>query len=144
MSASAYQPLSPAALQERRANALEASCNTWHVLWVCSRSMMRSTDTVRTVEGYADCIVLRHFQSGSAKRAAAAASVPIINAGDGAGQHPTQVSRALSHGCRGATPKMHATITSNSRSLGYAGGFMRRTYQYAYPKVVAYIALCMG
>jgi aspartate carbamoyltransferase catalytic subunit len=42
------------------------------------------------VEGYADCIVLRHFQSGSAKRAAAAASVPIINAGDGAGQHPTQ------------------------------------------------------
>jgi aspartate carbamoyltransferase catalytic subunit len=47
-------------------------------------------DTIRTVEGYADCIVLRHFQSGSAKRAAAAASVPIINAGDGAGQHPTQ------------------------------------------------------
>jgi aspartate carbamoyltransferase catalytic subunit len=51
-----------------------------------------TADTVRTVEGYADCIVLRHFQSGSAKRAAAAASVPIINAGDGAGQHPTQVS----------------------------------------------------
>ncbi len=47
---------------------------------------------MRTVEGYADCIVLRHFQSGSAKRAAAAASVPIINAGDGAGQHPTQVT----------------------------------------------------
>jgi len=47
-------------------------------------------DTIRTVEGYADCIVLRHFQSGSAKQAAAVASVPIINAGDGAGQHPTQ------------------------------------------------------
>lgn len=47
-------------------------------------------DTIRTVEGYADVIVLRHFQAGSAKRAAAAASVPIINAGDGPGQHPTQ------------------------------------------------------
>ncbi|GLI59864.1 hypothetical protein VaNZ11_001859 [Volvox africanus] len=47
-------------------------------------------DTVRTVEGYADCIVIRHFQEGSAKRAAAVASVPILNAGDGPGQHPTQ------------------------------------------------------
>lgn len=48
------------------------------------------TDTIRTVEGYADCIVLRHFLAGSARRAAAAASVPILNAGDGPGQHPTQ------------------------------------------------------
>lgn len=47
-------------------------------------------DTVRTVEGYADCIVIRHFQEGSARRAAAVASVPILNAGDGPGQHPTQ------------------------------------------------------
>ncbi|KAG2435363.1 hypothetical protein HXX76_007436 [Chlamydomonas incerta] len=47
-------------------------------------------DTVRTVEGYADCIVIRHNQEGSAKRAAAVASVPILNAGDGPGQHPTQ------------------------------------------------------
>lgn len=42
------------------------------------------------MEGYADCIVLRHFAAGSAARAASAASVPIINAGDGPGQHPTQ------------------------------------------------------
>lgn len=42
------------------------------------------------MEGYADLIVLRHFQAGSAKKAAAAASVPILNAGDGPGQHPTQ------------------------------------------------------
>ncbi|KAG2486892.1 hypothetical protein HYH03_014486 [Edaphochlamys debaryana] len=47
-------------------------------------------DTVRTVEGYADCIVIRHFQEGAASRAAAVASVPILNAGDGPGQHPTQ------------------------------------------------------
>lgn len=47
-------------------------------------------DTIRTVEGYADCIVLRHFQEGSAMRAAKASSIPIINAGDGPGQHPSQ------------------------------------------------------
>ena len=47
-------------------------------------------DTIRIVEGYSDVIVLRHYESGSARRAADAASVPIINAGDGPGQHPTQ------------------------------------------------------
>uniref|UniRef100_A0A9I9D7A8 aspartate carbamoyltransferase n=2 Tax=Cucumis melo TaxID=3656 RepID=A0A9I9D7A8_CUCME len=47
-------------------------------------------DTIRTVEGYSDIIVMRHFESGAAKKAAATASIPIINAGDGPGQHPTQ------------------------------------------------------
>eukprot|EP00262_Sarcandra_glabra_P001671 TRINITY_DN11793_c0_g1_i1.p1 TRINITY_DN11793_c0_g1~~TRINITY_DN11793_c0_g1_i1.p1 ORF type:complete len:412 (-),score=66.92 TRINITY_DN11793_c0_g1_i1:570-1805(-) len=47
-------------------------------------------DTIRTVEGYSDIIVMRHFESGAAKRAASTASIPIINAGDGPGQHPTQ------------------------------------------------------
>ncbi|XP_022716850.1 aspartate carbamoyltransferase 1, chloroplastic isoform X1 [Durio zibethinus] len=47
-------------------------------------------DTIRTVEGYTDIIVMRHFESGAAKRAAATAGIPIINAGDGPGQHPTQ------------------------------------------------------
>ncbi len=47
-------------------------------------------DTVRIVGGYADCIVLRHHEEGAAARAAEVAPVPIINAGDGPGQHPTQ------------------------------------------------------
>lgn len=47
-------------------------------------------DTVRIVEGYADAIVIRHYEQGSAHRAAAVASVPILNAGDGPGEHPTQ------------------------------------------------------
>jgi aspartate carbamoyltransferase catalytic subunit len=47
-------------------------------------------DTVRTVSQYADVIVMRHPRIGSAKEAADAVSIPIINAGDGAGQHPTQ------------------------------------------------------
>jgi aspartate carbamoyltransferase catalytic subunit len=48
------------------------------------------TDTVRVVSGYADAIVLRHPQVGTAEMAAEASPVPIINAGDGAGEHPTQ------------------------------------------------------
>jgi len=47
-------------------------------------------DSMRTVEGYADVIVIRHPQKGSAQEAADAVAVPVINAGDGAGQHPTQ------------------------------------------------------
>lgn len=47
-------------------------------------------DTVRTLECYADVIVLRHPEVGSAAEAARWASKPIINAGDGVGEHPTQ------------------------------------------------------
>jgi aspartate carbamoyltransferase catalytic subunit len=47
-------------------------------------------DTIRIVAGYADAIVLRHPEEGAAKRAAAVSDVPVINAGDGKGQHPTQ------------------------------------------------------
>lgn len=47
-------------------------------------------DTVRVVEGYADAIVLRHPQEGSARLASEFVDVPVINAGDGAGHHPTQ------------------------------------------------------
>ncbi|MBJ7599273.1 aspartate carbamoyltransferase [Candidatus Nephthysia bennettiae] len=47
-------------------------------------------DTVRILGGYADVIVLRHHEQGAAVRAAAVSDVPVINAGDGKGQHPTQ------------------------------------------------------
>ncbi len=47
-------------------------------------------DTVRTLECYADVIVLRHYEVGAAAEAARWASKPIINAGDGVGEHPTQ------------------------------------------------------
>lgn len=48
------------------------------------------TDAIRMVDGYADAIVLRHPREGSAKMASEASKVPVINGGDGAGQHPTQ------------------------------------------------------
>jgi aspartate carbamoyltransferase len=47
-------------------------------------------DTIKTVSNYGDVIVLRHPEKGSAERAANVATVPIINAGDGNGEHPTQ------------------------------------------------------
>jgi aspartate carbamoyltransferase len=47
-------------------------------------------DTIRTVDQYADIIAMRHPQIGSAREAAAVADAPILNGGDGAGQHPTQ------------------------------------------------------
>ena len=47
-------------------------------------------DTIRMAAGYADVIVLRHDTAGAARRAASVSDVPVINAGDGPGEHPTQ------------------------------------------------------
>jgi len=47
-------------------------------------------DTIRMVDAYSDAIVLRHPQEGAARLAAHFANNPVLNAGDGAGQHPTQ------------------------------------------------------
>ncbi len=47
-------------------------------------------DTIRTLESYADVIVLRHPEVGASQVAAEYAHKPIINAGDGVGEHPTQ------------------------------------------------------
>jgi aspartate carbamoyltransferase catalytic subunit len=48
------------------------------------------SDTIRTVEQYADIIAVRHPKEGTARLASEIAVVPILNAGDGANQHPTQ------------------------------------------------------
>ncbi|MEK7580947.1 MAG: aspartate carbamoyltransferase [Patescibacteria group bacterium] len=47
-------------------------------------------DTIRVVQSFADVIVLRHFAEGASEIAAEYSKVPIINAGDGRGEHPTQ------------------------------------------------------
>ncbi len=48
-------------------------------------------DTVKMLECYGDVIVMRHFQQGAPAEAAKWASIPIINGGDGWGEHPTQI-----------------------------------------------------
>ena len=70
-----------------------------HVLGFADPKMTRAgdfyqesiKDTVHMLEYYADVIVMRHFEQGAPHEAAKWASVPIINAGDGWGEHPTQV-----------------------------------------------------
>ncbi|MGW8318983.1 MAG: aspartate carbamoyltransferase [Candidatus Promineifilaceae bacterium] len=70
-----------------------------HVLGFADPKMTRAgdfyqesiKDTVHMLEFYADVIVMRHFQQGAPAEAAKWSSVPIINAGDGWGEHPTQV-----------------------------------------------------
>ena len=48
------------------------------------------TDTIRTLNSYCDAIVLRHPHIGSSANAASVSSIPVINAGDGTGEHPSQ------------------------------------------------------
>lgn len=70
-----------------------------HVLGFSDAKMTRAgdyyqesiKDTVHMLEFYADVIVMRHFQQGAPHEAAKWASIPVINAGDGWGEHPTQV-----------------------------------------------------
>jgi aspartate carbamoyltransferase catalytic subunit len=70
-----------------------------HVLGFADAKMTRAgdfyqesiKDTVHMLEYYADVIAMRHFQQGAPAEAARWASVPIINCGDGWGEHPTQV-----------------------------------------------------
>src|ERR1035437_2067036 len=47
-------------------------------------------DSIRVLSNYADVIVLRHYEQVASHRASLVSSLPVINAGDGAGQHPTQ------------------------------------------------------
>ena len=47
-------------------------------------------DTIRVVQNYADVIAIRHSKEGAARLAAEVADIPVINAGDGSNQHPTQ------------------------------------------------------
>ena len=52
-------------------------------------------DTIKVTEQYSDAIVIRHPLEGSARLAAEAVSIPVINAGDGSNQHPTQTMQDL-------------------------------------------------
>ncbi|KAJ1499370.1 Oxidoreductase [Coelomomyces lativittatus] len=58
-----------------------------------SSSIMKGeswSDTVRTLAMYSDCLVMRHPEKGAVSMAAKVAKIPVINAGDGIGEHPTQ------------------------------------------------------
>lgn len=75
-------------------------------------------DTARVVSGYADAIVLRHPREGSARLAARFASIPVVNAGDGAGEHPTQTLTDL-YTIREATGSLDGVRVILSGDLRY-------------------------
>ncbi|MFW9831698.1 MAG: aspartate carbamoyltransferase, partial [Candidatus Thorarchaeota archaeon] len=85
-------------------------------------------DTIRTIENYADIIVLRHPHEGSSQWAAEVAKIPVINAGDGAGRHPTQTLLDLStiRRSQGRLKKLNIAMLGDLRfgrtvhSLSYA------------------------
>lgn len=85
-------------------------------------------DTIRVLcEYYPDAIALRHYETGAAERAAEVSTVPIINAGDGSGQHPTQALLDLYtiHRALGTIDGLTVTIGGDlangrtARSLAY-------------------------
>lgn len=87
-------------------------------------------DSIRVVNAYADIIVLRHPEEGAADRAAKVSKIPIINAGDGTGQHPTQALLDLYtiQRERGKIDGTHIAVVGNlkyyraARSLAYLVG----------------------
>jgi aspartate carbamoyltransferase catalytic subunit len=106
-----------------------------HVLGFADPKMTRAgdfyqesiKDTVHMLEFYADVIVMRHFQQGAPAEAAKWSSVPIINAGDGWGEHPTQVLTDLYTIWRerGTVDGLHFLCIGDMRmrtmhSIGYA------------------------
>jgi aspartate carbamoyltransferase catalytic subunit len=75
-------------------------------------------DTIRVINNYADVIVMRHYEIGSSERASAVSDIPVINAGDGPGQHPTQalldlytIQREL-----GRTENLHVTFVGDLKN----------------------------
>jgi aspartate carbamoyltransferase catalytic subunit len=100
-------------------------------------------DTIRMASAYADIIAMRHPQQGSADQAAAVATVPFINAGDGPGQHPTQALLDLFtiQRERGKLDGIHITMVGDLRygrtvhSLSYVLGLYKNvTFTLVSPK----------
>lgn len=72
-------------------------------------------DTIRVISEYADLIVIRHPQEGAARLAAEVSEKPVINAGDGANQHPTQalVDLFTIRECQGKLDGLHIALVGD-------------------------------
>lgn len=72
-------------------------------------------DAMKVIGSYADIIVIRHPQEGSARLAAEASDKPVINAGDGANQHPTQTLTDLFtiRECQGKLDDLHIALVGD-------------------------------
>ncbi len=80
------------------------------------------SDSMKAIDGLADIVVIRHPQEGSARVAADVMQTPVINAGDGANQHPTQTLLDLYtiRECQGKLEELHIALggdLKNARTI---------------------------
>ncbi len=100
------------------------------------------SDTIRTIDQYVDIIVIRHPLEGSARLAAKVAQHPVINAGDGANQHPTQTLLDLFSikKMKGKLENVHVSLVGDlkhgrtMRSLFYALAMFKAKITLVAPK----------
>ena len=73
------------------------------------------SDSIRMISSYADAIVMRHPQEGSARLASEVATVPVVNGGDGSNQHPSQTLLDLFtiHECQGRLENLTVTFVGD-------------------------------
>ena len=103
------------------------------------------SDSIRMINSYADAIVMRHPQEGSARLASEVANVPIVNGGDGSNQHPTQTLLDLFtiHECQGRLEKLTVTFVGDLKygrtvhSLAQALSLFECSFQFISPEALA-------
>jgi len=103
------------------------------------------TDSIRMISSYADAIVMRHPQEGSARLASEVATVPVVNGGDGSNQHPTQTLLDLFtiHECQGRLENLTVTFVGDLKygrtvhSLAQALSLFECRFQFIAPDALA-------
>lgn len=103
------------------------------------------TDSIQMISSYADAIVMRHPQEGSARLASEVASVPVVNGGDGANQHPSQTLLDLFtiHECQGRLDDLTVTFVGDLKygrtvhSLAQALSLFNCRFQFIAPDALA-------
>ncbi len=103
------------------------------------------SDSIRMISSYADAIVMRHPQEGSARLASEVATVPVVNGGDGSNQHPTQTLLDLFtiHECQGRLENLTVTFVGDLKygrtvhSLAQALSLFECKFQFIAPEALA-------
>ena len=103
------------------------------------------SDSIRMISSYADAIVMRHPQEGSARLASEVATVPVVNGGDGSNQHPSQTLLDLFtiHECQGRLEKLTVTFVGDLKygrtvhSLAQALSLFDCRFQFIAPDALA-------
>ena len=103
------------------------------------------SDSIRMISSYADAIVMRHPQEGSARLASEVATIPVVNGGDGSNQHPSQTLLDLFtiHECQGRLENLTVTFVGDLKygrtvhSLAQALSLFDCKFQFIAPDALA-------